>query len=58
MKSISEMKKDIADFNFGRMRSALIDGGIVPDIASDVMTMEQAVQLVEAIYANFKKEDA
>lgn len=58
MKSIGEMKRDIADFNFGRMRSALIDGGIVPDVASDVMTMEQAVQLVEAIYANFKKEDA
>ena len=58
MKSVAEMKKDIPNFNFGRMRNVLIDGGIVPDVASDVMTMEQAVQLVEAIYSNFKKEDA
>ena len=39
---------------FKRMRRALIDGGVIEDIDSDHQTMEQAKQMIEAIYTNFK----
>lgn len=39
---------------FKNMRRALIDGGVIKDIPSDKQTMEQAKDMIEAIYANFK----
>ena len=51
---IAEMKAKYAGFNFISARKGLIDGGVVPDVPSATMTMEQAVQLaaaVEDIYA-------
>ena len=39
---------------FGEMRRALIDGGVIEDIASDQMTLEQAKNMIDAIYQNFK----
>lgn len=38
---------------FESMRKALIAGGIVPDVNSADLTMDQAKDLIEAIYANF-----
>lgn len=51
---IAEMKAKYANFNFISARKGLIDGGVVPDVPSATITMEQAVQLaaaVEDIYA-------
>lgn len=39
---------------FKNMRNALIKGGVIKDIPSDKQTMEQAKDMIEAIYANFK----
>lgn len=39
---------------FGEMRKTLIDGGVIEDVDSDHQTMEQAKQMIDAIYANFK----
>jgi len=39
---------------FGIMRKKLIEGKVIPDIPSDQQTMEQARNMIEAIYANFK----
>ena len=36
-------------------RKALIDGGVVEDVPSATMTMEQAVTLMDAIDRNFIK---
>ena len=49
---IGEFKKQDAGFDFIRARSALIAGGVVPDIPSATMTLQQANQLMEAIYVN------
>lgn len=38
---------------FKQMRQTLIDGKVIPDIPSDTQTMEQAQQMVDAIYKNF-----
>lgn len=38
---------------FAAMRKALIKGGVIPDIKSENLTMEQAKQMIEAMYANF-----
>ena len=38
---------------FESMRKALIAGGVVPDVNSADLTMDQAKDLIEAIYANF-----
>lgn len=38
---------------FGQMRQTLINEGIIPDIPSDQQTMEQAQQMIAAIYEHF-----
>lgn len=38
---------------FAEMRKALIAKGIIPDIKADDQTMEQAQQMIDAIYNNF-----
>ena len=38
---------------FAAMRKSLIDGGVIKDVPSDKQTMEQAKEMIEAIYANF-----
>lgn len=45
-------RKEMAD-KFAEMRKSLIAGGVIPDIKSDEMTMEQAKQMIEAMYDNF-----
>ena len=46
---IAEMKARFQDFDFVRTRKALIAGGVVRDIPSATMTMEQAVDLMDAV---------
>ena len=57
---ISFMKQmfGISDTNemnkkFMKMRQVLIDGKVIEDVQSDKQTMEQAKQMIEAIYSNF-----
>jgi hypothetical protein len=38
---------------FASMRKSLIDGGVIPDIKSDKLTMEQAKDMIEAMYVTF-----
>ena len=38
---------------FADMRKALIAKGVIPDVKADDQTMEQAKQMIEAIYENF-----
>ena len=38
---------------FAEMRRSLVQGGIIPDIPADEQTMEQAQQMIDAIYKNF-----
>ena len=38
---------------FADMRSALIKGGVIPDVKSENLTMEQAHEMIDAMYANF-----
>lgn len=45
-------RKEMAD-KFAEMRKSLIDGGVIPDIKSEKMTMEQAKQMIDAMYDNF-----
>lgn len=51
---IGEMLAEDPKFNFMDARKALIDGGVVEDIPSVTMNMDQAVALMEAIAANRK----
>ena len=44
-----------AGFNFLKVRSELIKAGTIEDVASEKMTMEQAVSMIEAIYAECEK---
>lgn len=46
---IAVMKAKYRDFDFVRTRKALIAGGVVRDIPSATMTMEQAVDLMDAV---------
>jgi hypothetical protein len=39
---------------FGDMRNALIESGVIANVDSDHQTMEQAQQMIKAMYANFK----
>ena len=39
---------------FLEMRKALIAGGVIPDVKGKDQTMQQAMDLVDAIYKNFK----
>ena len=43
-----EMRK-----RFAEMRKGLIDAKIIPDISADQITMEQATDMIEAMYSNF-----
>lgn len=38
---------------FVEMRSALVNGGVIEDISSEKLTMEQAHQMIDAMYATF-----
>lgn len=48
---IAEMAKEYEPwgFNFMEVRTALVKGGVVPDVPSATMSMEQAKQLVDAV---------
>ena len=54
-RKIAEFKAQRADFDFMSARKALIDGGVVEDVPSATMTMEQAVMLMDAIDVNFMR---
>lgn len=45
-------RKEMMD-KFAEMRAALIKSGTIKDIKSDDMTMDQAKQMIEAMYVNF-----
>ena len=48
----------IEGFNFVEARKALIAGGVIEDVPSAVITMEQAQDLIDAIYKNFRRPEA
>ena len=50
-----EIKAKWPEFDFIKARAALIAGGVVEDIPSAKMTLEQAQRLMDAIVANLKK---
>lgn len=54
-RKIAECKAQRSDFDFMSARKALIDGGVVEDVPSATMTMEQAVALMDAIDVNFMR---
>ena len=55
MRKINEFRAKDPDFDFMSARAALIKGGVIPDIPSATMTMDQAKALIEAIEKNNKK---
>ncbi len=64
-KSIQLMMKDFGVEDEGRMRKfvseckkALITGGVIPNVKFEDMTVEQAEQLINAIYENYRPGDA
>ena len=52
---IGEMLKQDMSFDFMKARAALIAGGVIEDVPSATMNMEQAVKLMDAIAANYSK---
>jgi len=54
-RSMDEIKAQDAGFDFMAARAALIKGGVIPDIPSATMTMEQAKAMIDAMKANNKK---
>lgn len=54
---IADLQAERPDFNFVKARAGLIEGGVIEDIPSAVITMDQAKALIAAIYANFRKEE-
>ena len=60
MRRIGEMKKEYAGlgFDFPGVRKTLIDGGIVPDVPSATMTMEQAEQLMREVEFFYEEKKA
>ena len=52
---ISEIKAQAPDFDFIAARKALIDGGVIPDIPSATMTMDQARALMDAVSVTLEK---
>jgi hypothetical protein len=54
---IADLQAERPDFNFVKARAGLIEGGVIEDIPSAVITMDQAKALISAIYANFRKEE-
>ena len=45
-------KKEMGE-KFAEMRTALVKSGTIPDIPGDKLTMEQAKQMIEAMYVTF-----
>jgi hypothetical protein len=60
MRSIAEMTAAYREygFNFAEARQALIDGGIVQDIPSATMTMEQAQELIRHVAGIYEDRKA
>ena len=55
MKEIYGIMDDKEVINkFVSMRKGLIEGGVIQDVKSEDQTMEDAINMFEAIYANFK----
>lgn len=54
-RNLEEFKTKDPGFDFMSTRAALIKGGVIQDIPSATMTMEQAKDMIEAIKANNKK---
>jgi len=52
------MPELIEGFNFVEARKSLIAGGVIEDVPSAVITMEQALDLIDAIYKNFRRPEA
>ena len=52
------LNKDQMMMRFMAMRSSLIQAGIIEDIPSDRQTMEQAKDMFDAMYKNFKPSEA
>ena len=56
---LQEITPELIDgFNFVNARKALIAGGVIEDVPSAVITMEQAKTMIEAILANFRRPEA
>ena len=53
-RSIAEIKSNNPEFDFMRTRAELIKGGVIADVQSATMNMEQAKALISAITANLK----
>lgn len=59
MRRLKEITPELIDgFNFVNARKALIAGGVIEDVPSAVITMEQATVLIDAIYKNFRRPEA
>ena len=54
-RNLEEFKIQDPQFDFMATRAALIKGGVIQDIPSATMTMEQAKAMIDAIKANNKK---
>ena len=52
---IAELKSERSDFNFMEARAGLIKGGVIKDVPSATMNMQQAIELMDAIAANCRK---
>jgi len=52
---IKTFQSERPDFNFVAARKSLIEGGVVKDIPSATMSMDQAKELIDAIVQNFRK---
>lgn len=53
-RNIAEMGAKFKNFNFRAAREELIKSGTIPDIPSAAMTMDQAVQLIDAVKAVYE----
>ena len=59
MRRLKEITPELIDnFNFVNARKALIAGGVIEDVPSAVITMDQAKDLIEAIHKNFRRPEA
>jgi len=55
-RNIVEMGQKYKDFNFKNARDQLIKGGVIPDIPSAMMTMDQAKQLIDEVKTVYEEE--
>lgn len=59
MRRLKEITPELIDnFNFVNARKALIAGGVIDDVPSAVITMDQAKMMTDAIYKNFRRPEA